>query len=105
MKPLYISKHWKYYNNKRFHIEGVSRKTKKHLQKAIKAGYMPTAAEQRWFQMEDCKWCYGGGHIRDHEFDSGYTCPDCRGRGKNKWFVKTGKMYSTETGLEVSDSW
>lgn len=82
---------------------GVSRKTKKHLKKAIKEGYMPTAAEERLFRLSDCKWCDGSGHYRDHEFDTGYTCPDCIGTGKSGWRKKDGKMYSVENGLEVRE--
>jgi hypothetical protein len=103
MKPLWMSRHWKYYNKNRFHIEGVSRKTKKHLQKAIKLGDMPTAEEERWFRLPDCKWCNGGGYYREHEYDTGYTCPDCVGTGKDGWFAKDGKMFSRENGLEVKE--
>lgn len=105
MKPIYMNnKHYRYFNKNRFHIEGVSRKTKKFLQKAIKEQYLPSAEELRWLGLPDCKWCDGSGHYREHEFDTGYTCPDCLRTGKNGWLGnRNGKMYCVETGLEVKE--
>ena len=104
MKPLYLHhKHYKYFNKGRFHIEGVSRKTKKFLKKAIAEGWLPTAEEMRWLSLPDCKWCYGSGHYREVYGDTGYGCPDCEGTGKSGWRKKDGKMYCVETGLEVSE--
>ncbi|WP_143812912.1 hypothetical protein [Paenibacillus sp. XY044] len=102
-KPTYMQpRHYRYFNKNRFHIEGVSRKTKKFLQKAISEGYLPTAEELRWSNLPDCRWCNGSGTYREHPSDSGYGCSDCAGTGKVGWkYAKDNRKISIETGKTV----
>lgn len=104
-KPIYLSnRHYRYFNKGRFHIEGVSRKTKKFLQKSVREGYLPRASELRWLALPNCEYCYGSGHYRDHILDTGWSCPDCRGKGKTGWkFKKHGYMVCETTGKHVEE--
>jgi hypothetical protein len=97
----YSSKHYRY-TEKFYNNEKVSRKTKKFIKAVIKEQYLPTLEQHRWLKLPNCKWCKGCGTYREHFSDTGYTCPDCRGTGKEGWkFDKLGNMICKKTGLKV----
>ncbi|KOP64382.1 hypothetical protein AMS62_03235 [Bacillus sp. FJAT-18019] len=89
MRPNYKKSHWKYFAQKGENLQLVSRKTKKAVKKEIDElaaewdEYL-ASDEYKFDQLPACKWC-SGGVCRDHPFDTGYSCPDCYGSGKEGW--------------------
>ncbi|RXZ78038.1 hypothetical protein EBB07_28695 [Paenibacillaceae bacterium] len=96
-RPIYFNhKHYRYLDNFYNDIK-VARKTKKFLKKAISEGYLFSKEDHHWELLPDCRWCEGYGTVREHPFDTGYTCPDCIGTGKSGWeFNDKGKKLSFE---------
>ncbi|OMF50845.1 hypothetical protein [Paenibacillus peoriae] len=91
-KKRYDNKHWKYIDKHMHGVKPISRKTKKALKKhmdEIIEEYEQTE-DFRLSELPDCPYC-DSGTCRVHEFDSGYTCPDCEGTGKTGWIYKDGK--------------
>ncbi|MEK5089081.1 hypothetical protein MKY98_19455 [Paenibacillus sp. FSL M8-0228] len=90
-KKRYLARHWKYWLRPQHTLETLSRKSKKAIGKFL------DEIEKEYEQVEsfrlsglpDCEYC-DGGTCREHEFYSGYTCPDCEGTGKKGWLYQNG---------------
>lgn len=103
MKDIESNYH-KYWNRSKDYYQGnkIPRKAKKFVKNRIKDKWLPSVEEHRWCKLQDCKWCDGSGTIREQMYDTGYSCPDCEGKGKTGWkYDKNGSMVDNITGLKV----
>lgn len=104
LASTYNRKHDKYFNKLGV---GVSRRTKKYIKNFWRNEFEIYKKSEDYLLslLPDCKWCNGGGTIRESFYDTGYACPDCRGTGKHGWqYDKNYKMVMMKEFIKPSDN-